>query len=54
VDATARALGALLDGVVLECLWSGAAPSLADVERRALLLIPLKVVGTRALTHGGG
>lgn len=42
VDATARALGALLDGVVLECLWSGAAPSLADVERRALLLIPLK------------
>lgn len=39
VDATARALGALLDGVVLECIWSGVPPSRADVERRALLLL---------------
>ena len=39
VDATARTLGALLDGVVLECICSGAAPPLADVERRALLLL---------------
>ena len=39
VDATARALGALLDGVVLEYIASGAPPSRVDVERRALLLL---------------
>jgi AcrR family transcriptional regulator len=39
VDGTARALGALLDGVVLECVASGTPPSRADVERRALLLL---------------
>ena len=39
IDAMARALGAMLDGVVLECIWSGIPPSLADVERRALLLL---------------
>ena len=39
VDATARALGALLDGVVLECVWSGMPPSLPDVERRALVVL---------------
>ena len=38
VETTARALGALLDGVVLECLGSGAPPTRADVERRAMLL----------------
>ena len=39
VDAVARALAALLDGVVLECIWSGVPPSRADVERRALMLL---------------
>jgi AcrR family transcriptional regulator len=39
VDATARAFAALLDGVVLEQIGSGAAPPLADVQRRALLLV---------------
>ena len=39
IDAMARALGAMLDGVVLECIWSGIPPSLADVERRTLLLL---------------
>ncbi len=39
VDATARALGAVLDGVVLECIGSGIAPSRADVERRVVLLL---------------
>lgn len=39
VETTARALGALLDGVVLECISSGVPPTRADVERRALLLI---------------
>ena len=39
VNAMARALGALLDGVVLESIWSGAPPSLADIQRRALLLL---------------
>jgi AcrR family transcriptional regulator len=39
VVTTARALGALLDGVVLECISSGVPPTRADVERRALLLI---------------
>jgi AcrR family transcriptional regulator len=39
VETTARALGALLDGVVLECLGSGAPPTRADVERRAMLLL---------------
>ena len=39
VDAMAQALGALLDGVVLESVWSGVPPSLADIERRALLLL---------------
>jgi AcrR family transcriptional regulator len=48
VDATARALGALLDGVVLECIWSGVAPSLADIERRALLLIQPRADPTAA------
>jgi AcrR family transcriptional regulator len=40
VEATARALGALLDGVVLECVWSGRAPTLPEVEQRVLLLLP--------------
>jgi AcrR family transcriptional regulator len=39
VETTARALGAFLDGVVIECVSSGVPPSLSDVERRALLLI---------------
>ena len=39
VETTARALGALLDGVVLECISSGVPPTRTDVERRALLLI---------------
>jgi AcrR family transcriptional regulator len=39
VETTARALAALLDGVVLECITSGAPPTRADVERRALLLV---------------
>jgi hypothetical protein len=34
-----RALAAMLDGVVLECVASGALPSRVDVERRALLLL---------------
>ena len=38
VETAARALAALLDGVVLECITSGA-PTQADVERRALLLV---------------
>ena len=43
VGTTARALGALLDGVVLECISSGVPPARADVERRAMLLIGLSV-----------
>jgi AcrR family transcriptional regulator len=39
VDATARALAALLDGVVLECISLGVRPTRSDVERRAMLLI---------------
>lgn len=39
VETTARALGALLDGVVLECISSGVPPTRADIERRAMLLI---------------
>jgi hypothetical protein len=39
VGATSRALGALLDGVVLECVWTGRGPALADIEQRALLLL---------------
>ena len=39
VDPTARALAALLDGVVLECISSGVPPTRADVERRAMLLV---------------
>ncbi len=39
VETTARALGALLDGIVLECISSGVPPSRVDVERRTLLLI---------------
>jgi AcrR family transcriptional regulator len=39
VDATARALGALLDGVVLEAVAAGVGPSRADVEQRAMLLL---------------
>jgi AcrR family transcriptional regulator len=39
VDGTTRGLGALLDGIVLECIWSGRAPSLADVEGRVMLLL---------------
>ena len=39
VETTARALAALLDGVVLECISSGVPPTRTDVERRALLLI---------------
>jgi len=40
VESTARAIGALLDGVVLESIASPVPPTLADVERRALLLLP--------------
>jgi len=39
VETTARALAALLDGVVVECISSGMPPTRADVERRAMLLI---------------
>jgi AcrR family transcriptional regulator len=39
VETTARALGAMLDGVVLECISSGVPPARADVERRAMLLV---------------
>jgi AcrR family transcriptional regulator len=39
VERAARAIAALLDGVVLECLASGVAPSRLDVERRVLLLV---------------
>jgi hypothetical protein len=39
VDAAARALAALLDGVVLEHIGSGTAPTRADVELRALLVL---------------
>lgn len=39
VDAAARALAALLDGIVLERIESGAPPSRMDVERRALMLL---------------
>jgi AcrR family transcriptional regulator len=41
VETTARALGALLDGVVLESISSGVPPIRADVERRAMLLVRL-------------
>ena len=46
VDTTARALAALLDGVVLECIASGVAPSRVDVERRVLLLLEPPSDGT--------
>jgi AcrR family transcriptional regulator len=39
VETTARAVGALLDGVVIECISSPVAPTSSDVQRRALLLI---------------
>ncbi len=39
VDSAARALAAMLDGIVLERIETGAAPSRLDVERRALLLL---------------
>jgi len=39
VNAAARALAAMLDGVVLERIESGASPTQIDVERRALLLL---------------
>jgi AcrR family transcriptional regulator len=39
IDATARALAALLDGIVLEHIASGAGLSAMDVERRAMLLL---------------
>jgi AcrR family transcriptional regulator len=39
VDATARAFAALLDGVVVECIETGASPSHSDVVRRAMLLL---------------
>ena len=42
VETTARAIAALLDGVVLECVAAGVPPSLADVERRVLLLLAVR------------
>lgn len=58
VDTTARALGALLDGVVLECIWSGKVPSLADIEGRVLRLtgpvIEEAPVSPSASTHRAG
>lgn len=39
VDATARAVAALLNGVTLERIESGVSPTRADVERRVLLLL---------------
>lgn len=39
VETAARALGSLLDGVVVETISAGVPPTRADVERRALLLI---------------
>jgi AcrR family transcriptional regulator len=51
VETTARALAALLDGVVLECISSGMPPTRTDVESRALLLIGTGVI--RSATDGG-
>ncbi len=48
VETTARAVGALLDGVVLECLSSGVPPTRADVERRVMLLMGPSVEGRSA------
>ena len=39
IDATARAVAALLDGIVLEQLTSAVGPSAPDVQRRAMLLM---------------
>lgn len=39
VDTVARALAALLDGVVPESIEAGIPPTHTDVERRALLLL---------------
>lgn len=39
VDAAARAVAALLDGVILESIESGASPPQMDIERRVLLLL---------------
>ncbi len=51
VETTARALAALLDGVVLECIGAGVPPTRADVERRALLLLGIGGRGAgRSLT----
>ena len=44
VNAAARALAAMLDGVVLERIESGASPTQIDVERRALLLLGPEVL----------
>jgi AcrR family transcriptional regulator len=42
IDMVARALAALLDGIVLECIEPGVSPARLDVERRALLLLGAK------------
>ncbi|HEX7473349.1 MAG TPA: TetR/AcrR family transcriptional regulator [Candidatus Limnocylindrales bacterium] len=47
VDRVARAFAALLDGVVLECIESGAPTSRLDIERRALLLLGSAIVPPR-------
>ena len=39
VDTTARAIAALLDGIVLESVGPGPRPSRTDVERRVSLLL---------------
>lgn len=49
VDGAARAMAALLDGIVLECIESGAKPPAVDVERRALLLF-----GPETASSNGG
>lgn len=40
VERTARALADLLDGIVLECLSASDVVDGAEVERRAMLLLP--------------
>lgn len=59
VEALAQALASLLDGIVLERIGSDRAPSRADVERRALLLlgsaalIPVRRPALRTLPPAG-
>lgn len=52
VDGAARAVAALLDGIVLECIEAGAKPPAADVEHRVFLIFGPEIVspvGSREL-----